>query len=183
MTNITLPKEGDEKRGNKEQGWLQSDKGAHKAMWKLGVKHPSALAVLHFMISKMSRGTNGVLISAAALSRQMGISPRTAQSAVAVLQEKSFVQIFKTGNSNVYIINSKVAWQGHRGMRYASFNAQLIVDEQEQVRPLDELIDEGDHLIEVPVMEMMMGEDVEEENNVLDQPSNERQRDLLSDTE
>lgn len=153
MTNITLPPE-DQLRGNKTRGWLQSDKDVHKAMWQLGVKHPSALAVLHFMISKMARGTNGVIISAAALSRQMGISPRTAQGAVAVLQQNRFVQILKTGNANAYIINSKVAWQGHRGMRYASFNAQILVDEQEQAKPLAELLKEAEEQLDVPIMEM-----------------------------
>jgi hypothetical protein len=169
MTNITLPPDG---RGNKTQGWLQSDKDAHKAMWQLGVKHPSALAVLHFMISKMSRGTNGVVISAAAMSRQMGISARTAQAAVAVLQQNKFVQILKSGNANVYVINSKVAWQGHRGMRYASFNAQLIVDEQEQVKKLEDLVHDAEELLEVPVMGM---EPEDEEGKTIDMDPDQKE--------
>lgn len=178
MTNITLPPEEDG-RGNKGQGWLQSDKDAHKAMWKLGVKHPSALSVLHFMISKMSRGTNGVVISAAALSRQMGISPRTAQGAVAVLQEKRFVQILKTGNANVYIINSKVAWQGHRGLRYASFNAQLVLDEKEQLRTVQELMDEAEGMIEVPIMEMEFA--LDDDDEPIENEASPKQRNLLEE--
>jgi hypothetical protein len=174
MANVTLP-EDQERRGNKAQGWLQSDKDAHKAMWQLGVKHPSALSVLHFMISKMSRGTNGVIISAAALSRQMGISPRTAQGAVAVLQQNRFVQILKTGNANVYIINAKVAWQGHRGMRYASFNAQLVIDEQEQVKTVEEVLRDAEGMIDVPIMEMVF----DPEDEPLENETDPRQRDLL----
>lgn len=175
MTNITLPPDEDG-RGNKTQGWLQSDKDAHKAMWQLGVKHPSALAVLHFMISKMSRGANGVVISAAAISRQMGISARTAQAAVAVLQQNRFVQILKSGNANVYVINSKVAWQGHRGLRYASFNAQLIVDEQEQTKELEKILQEAEELLEVPVMGMTPEDD---EDRTIDANKDPRQQDLL----
>lgn len=150
--NITVP--GEEGPGNHTQGWIQSDKDAHKAMWQLGVKHPSALAVLHFMISKLNRGAGGIAISAPALARAMSISERTAKSAVGILRDARFVQILKTGNTNIYIVNSKVAWQGKRGMRYATFNAQLIIDEQEQVRDLDELIKEADKLLDVPVMEL-----------------------------
>ena len=153
--NITLPSEADkveESRGNKSQGWLQSDKAAHQAMWKLGTKHPMALAVLHFMVSKLSRGTNGIVISAATLARQMGIAPRTVQKTIVVLRDCKFVQVLKSGNVNVYIINSRVAWQGERGMRHASFNAQILVDEAEQLQPVDELIEQADTLLHVPVM-------------------------------
>jgi hypothetical protein len=164
--NVTVP--GEEGPGNHTQGWIQSDKDAHKAMWQLGVKHPSALAVLHFMISKLNRGAGGIAISAPALARAMNISERTAKSAVSVLRDSRFVQILKSGNTNIYIVNSKVAWQGRRGARYASFNAQLIIDEQEQVRDLDDLIKEADALLEVPVMELEMDPDAEDER-IIDQ--------------
>ncbi len=153
--NITLPTDADEveeSRGNKSQGWLQSDKAAHQAMWKLGVKHPLALAVLHFMVARLSRGTNGIVISAATLSRQMGISPRSVQKTITVLRDCKFVQVLKSGNVNVYIINSRVAWQGERGMRHASFNAQILVDEAEQLESVDELIEQAETLLHVPVM-------------------------------
>ena len=150
--NITLPGQELETRGNKTQGWLQSDKEAHQAMWKLGIKHPMALAVLHFMVSKLSRGTNGVVISAAALAKQMGLAPRTVQNTITILRDCKFVQVLKSGNVNVYIINSRVAWQGDRGMRYASFNAQILVDESEQAQPVDELIAQAEEMMQVPVM-------------------------------
>lgn len=117
--NVTLA--GDDKpRGNKSQGWLQSDKDAHKAMWQLGVKHPSALAVLRFMVSRMQRGTNGVVMSATTLARQMGLSVRTVQGTIAILRDSKFLQVLKMGSTNVYIINARIAWQGERGFRYAS---------------------------------------------------------------
>lgn len=157
--NVTVPEPKDETRGNVSQGWMQSDKAAHKQMWQLGLKHPMALAVLHFMISKLQRGTSGIIISAPSLARQMDISERSAKSAVAILRDMKFVQILKSGNTNVYIVNSRVAWQGNRGSRYASFNAQILVDEQEQTKSIEEVIQEGADLIDVPVMEF---EDVSE---------------------
>lgn len=70
------------------------------------MKHPIALSVLHFMVSKLSYGTNGLRISAAALARQMGIAPRTAQNTIRVLRDCKFIQVMKSGNVNVYITNS-----------------------------------------------------------------------------
>lgn len=151
-TNVTLPVKG--KRGNPTQGWLQSDKDSHTPMWQLGIKYPTALAVLHFMISKLQRGANGLVISAPALARAMGISERTAKSATAVLRDMKFVQILKSGNTNVYVVNSRVAWQSARGARFASFNAQIVVDEQEQQRTVEELDAESAELNEVPLMEI-----------------------------
>lgn len=87
-------------------GRPQSGQAMSQAMWKLGVKHPLALSVLHFMVSKLSDGTTGLMISAAALARQMGIAPRTAQNTIRVLRDCKFIQVMKSGNVNVYIINS-----------------------------------------------------------------------------
>lgn len=158
MTNLTRPPDlatdGPVPGNQGPQGWLQSDKQAHAAMWKLGVKSPSALTVLHFMVSKLARGTTGVIISAPAMARQIGISERSVKSAVKLLEEMKFVQILKSGNTNAYIINSRVAWQGPRGFRYASFNAQIMVDELEQNKAVDQLMAEGADLLEVPVMEI-----------------------------
>ena len=88
------------------RGRLQPEKATSQAIWKLGVKHPLALSVLHFMVSKLSDGTTGLVISAAALARQMGIAPRTAQNTIRVLKDCKFIQVMKAGNVNVYIINS-----------------------------------------------------------------------------
>lgn len=160
-TNVTLPDPDDEPRGNKLQGWVQTDKAAHKSMWQLGVKHPTALTVLHFMVSKMQRGTNGIVMSAQALSEQIGVSSRTVQSAIAVLRDSKFVQVLKSGNTNVYIINSQVAWQGSRGFRFASFNAQITLSENEQDKTAEELQAESREMMEVPVMLFSGGPDEE----------------------
>lgn len=178
--NITLPATEEaaaDPRGNRSQGWLQSDKAAHQAMWKLGIKHPMALAVLHFMVSKLSRGTNGVVISAAALAKQMGIAPRTVQNTITVLRDCKFVQVLKSGNVNVYIINSRVAWQGDRGARFASFNAQILVDESEQLQPVDELIQQAEELMQVPVMHF----NEEIQLDAIDAPAPPAQGSLLAD--
>ena len=165
MPNVSLP---DQDGRGKAQGWLQVDKRAHQKMWQFGLKNPTALAVLHFLISRMHRGTNGVVMSYAAMAQVMGIADRTAKTAIAALAEANFVQILKSGKSNVYIINSQVAWQGVRGARFAGFNAEIVISEGEQVEPVDKLIEDAQKLATVP--QLLEGERLLVGNEQLDPP-------------
>ena len=144
MPNVSLP----DGRGQ-QQGWLQVDKKVHQKMWKFGLKNPTALSVLHFLTSRLHRGTNGVVMSYAAMAAAMGIADRTAKTAVAALADARFIQILKSGKSNVYIINSQVAWQG-AGARFAAFNAEIVLAEAEQMEPVDKLIEDARELMTVP---------------------------------
>jgi hypothetical protein len=49
------------------------------------------------------------------------------------------VQIIKAGGVSVYVVNSRVAWQGERGARYAAFGADVIAIESEQTIDLDDV--------------------------------------------
>lgn len=139
-------------RGNQKQGWLQSDKAAHDMMWKLGMKNATALPLLHYMVAHVKRGSGGVVVSAQTLSQELGVTSRTIQNAVALLKKCNFIQVLKSGNTNVYVINSQVAWQGKRGGRYATFNATIRMHEDEQDAPVEQLIEENAQLIPVPEM-------------------------------
>ena len=145
MHNVSLP----DGRGQ-QQGWLQVEKKVHQKMWQFGLKNPTALSVLHFLTSRLHRGTNGVVMSYAAMASAMGIAERTAKTAVAALADARFLQILKSGKSNVYIINAQVAWQGERGARFAAFNAEIVVAEVEQAEPVDKLIEDAEELTTVP---------------------------------
>lgn len=155
-TRITLM---GQQPGNVKQGWVQSDKLAHDAMWKVGMQNTIALPLLHYMVAHIKRGTNGMIVSAETLSRDLDVTTRTIQKAVAVLKQWNFVQVLKSGNANVYIINSQVCWQGNRGMRHATFNASIRVHEREQEKDVDQLIEENANLRSVP--EMQFGENQE----------------------
>ena len=147
MPNVSLP---DADGRGQQQGWLQVDKKVHQKMWQFGLKNPTALSVLHFLTSRLHRGTNGVVMSYAAMAAAMGIADRTAKTAVAALADARFIQILKSGKSNVYIINSQVAWQGARGARFAAFNAEIVLAEAEQMEPVDKLIEDARELMTVP---------------------------------
>jgi len=150
MANISIP---EEKRGNRIQGWLQVEKATHQKMWQFGLKKPSALSVLLFLASRLNKGSNGVIISYKAMSSTMGISELTAKRAIKDLSEAKFIQVLKSGSANIYIVNSRVAWQGARGARFSNFNAEITLSEKEQTRPVDELITEMNELPMIPVWE------------------------------
>lgn len=139
-------------RGNQKQGWLQSDKAAHDMMWKLGMKNATALPLLHYMVAHIKRGSGGVVVSAQTLAKELGVTGRTIQNAVALLKKCNFIQVLKSGNTNVYVINSQVAWQGKRGARYATFNATIRLHEDEQEATVEQLVAENAQLIPVPEM-------------------------------
>ena len=153
MSNVSVLNDVESARGQL-QGWLQVDKAVHQKMWKFGLKNPTGLAILHFLVGRLHRGSNAVAISASAMAGIMNISPRTVQSAVAALAKARFIQILKIGAANAYIINSQVAWQGERGARYASFNAEIIIGESDQSTSVDELIEEAKLLEKLPVLDV-----------------------------
>ena len=51
--------------------------------------------------------------------------------AVRYLVEHNFIQVIAAGAS-VYVVNSRVMWQGNRGERYAAFGADIVAIESEQ---------------------------------------------------
>jgi hypothetical protein len=140
------------KAGRPLQGWTQTDVIAHDQMWRLGVQSPMALPLLHYMISHMVRKTTIFVASAKTLANELGCSDRTIQQAVKVLKNYNFLQVLKSGNANVYVINSQVAWRGSRGMRHATFDATIHVSEVEQESTVEQLEEEAAKLIPVPDM-------------------------------
>lgn len=140
------------KAGRPLQGWTQTDVIAHDQMWRLGIKSPMALPLLHYMISHMVRKTTVFVASAKTLANELGCSDRTIQQAVKVLKNYNFLQVLKSGNANVYVINSQVAWRGTRGLRHATFDATIRVSETEQETSVEQLEQEAAQLIPVPDM-------------------------------
>ena len=82
-----------------------------------------------------------------------------------LLTAHNFIQTIKVGNTSVYVVNSRVAWQGERGARYAAFGADVIALETEQDAPID---DAAPPLKTVP--QLREGERVLVGNEPLDPP-------------
>lgn len=147
-------------RGRPMQGFTQVDTLAHESIWKLNMKNPTAVSVLHYMMARMSRKATAYIASAATLASEMGVSPRTIQTAVQLLRQYNFVQILKSGNTNVYVINSHVGWRGERGSRKAIFHSITHLSESEQESSVEELEAENAKLLPAPDLSLLFNPDM-----------------------
>jgi biotin operon repressor len=128
-------------------GWLQFEKKAIGELQKLAMSSPAAMGTLMYMVNHMSR-SNALVVSQKAIAEGIGTSRETVNKAMKYLANHNFVQILKAGGATVYVVNSKVAWQGERGARYAAFGADVIAIESEQ----DRSIDDATPLKQVPIL-------------------------------
>lgn len=118
-------------------GWLQLEKKAARELEGLAVRSPAAMATLLYMVNRMSR-SNALVVSQKAIATALGISLKSVGNSVKLLAAHHFIQTIKVGNTSVYVVNSRVAWQGDRGARYAAFGADVIALESEQDQPINE---------------------------------------------
>lgn len=88
---------------------------------------------LFLWIAKNMDDKNALVVSQEALSKVLGVTTRTVQYAVAYLKDKKALDILKSGNSNIYALNSKIVWKDTAdSKKYAHFTAKVYVTSEEQ---------------------------------------------------
>jgi hypothetical protein len=135
MVNAVIPLEREKPA---TFGWLQFEKKALKELQDLSIKSPASMGTLMYMVNRMSR-SNALVVSQQAIAKELGIARETVNKAIKYLVTHNFVQVIKAAGASVYVVNSRVAWQGIRGERYAAFGADVIAMESEQTGELDDL--------------------------------------------
>ena len=96
------------------------------------IDNPRATAVFMFLIKHMDK-RNAIIISQQAISEAMGISRKTVYSSIKYLIDKKALTIYKSGTSNIYAVNSQIAWKATaNGKRYALFDARVYISKSEQ---------------------------------------------------
>jgi Fe2+ or Zn2+ uptake regulation protein len=130
-------------------GWLQLEKKVGQELQKLAVKHPVAMGTLMYLANNMGRN-NALAVSQAVIAKKVGVSLVSVNRAIKLLDDHRFIEVIKVGNLCIYRVNTRVAWQGHRGERFAYFTADVIAFEQEQSTELD---DNKAPLKQVPVLQ------------------------------
>lgn len=129
-------------------GWLQLDKKVGQELQTLAFKHPAAMGTLMFLANNMGRN-NALAISQGAISKKTGASLASISRSIKLLEQHRFIEVVKVGNLCVYRVNTRVAWQGNRGERFAHFYADIIAFENEQTTPIE---DKPQPLKQVPVL-------------------------------
>jgi hypothetical protein len=95
-------------------------------------EHPTAIKVFLFLIKNMDE-KNALVISQNALSESLNLHRNTIGNSISYLKEKKALDVFKSGNTNIYAVNSQIAWKSNvEGKRYAMFSAKVFITASEQ---------------------------------------------------
>lgn len=112
--------------------WFQVNKDYYKAEDWLMAKSPIAYRIFKFLINNMD-GYNSVVCSYAVLQEYFEVSKPTITRAIKLLKDKKYVEVYKSGTSNVYAINKNIVWNSWgKNYKYAKFGANIILSESEQ---------------------------------------------------
>lgn len=129
--------------------FVQVTRGYLKDMRELARRSQPAHQILWLLTERMNK-TNAVVMSQATMAQILGYSPATIKRGVALLKDERWVQTVNIGTANGYIVNSKVLWRDRGGKRYASFFAEVVVSESEQIRPIEDW--DGVELRQMPIL-------------------------------
>lgn len=124
----------DQKRLKKSpyKDFVQFNRETYKAEDWLMSKSPIAYRILKFLIHNMD-GYNSVICSYKVMQEQFNVSSDTIRIAIKLLKDKKYVDVYKTGTSNVYSINKNIVWNSWgSNFEFAKFGANIILSENEQ---------------------------------------------------
>lgn len=95
-------------------------------------ENPTSVKIFLFLIKNMD-DRNALVISQNALAEALNLHRNTIGNSVAYLKEKKALEILKSGNTNIYAINSELAWKSDaNSKRYAHFTAKVYISASEQ---------------------------------------------------
>lgn len=121
-------------------GFYMMSRTAEKNLRELQLKSPTGALVFSVIREHMGIGTNAVTISNNVLCEMLNVSRPTISRAIKFLKENRYVQIIKTGTTNTYVVNERIAFSGTPGQRKAVFSASVVAHECEQEKGFDEPI-------------------------------------------
>lgn len=84
------------------------------------------------LLCKHMDGTNALCVSRTALAELMDCTEKTISRAVKYLKDNGWICVLKTGTSNVYIVNPKVAWTSYDNQKqYCKFQTTVLLSSSE----------------------------------------------------
>jgi len=138
--------------------FVQFTRGYLQETRALAKKSLPAFMVFNFLTERMTR-QNAIVVSVNTLSEILELHRTTVIKAIKILQSGNWIQVVKIGQSNGYLVNSRVVWRSHQEKRYGYFGADVIVSETEQNQTIEELEQQSlKHIPNVRVGEMMISD-------------------------
>lgn len=107
----------------------------HTENWiALNQKSHIATEILMFLMKHSDR-YNALVCSVNVLSEALGYGRTSISNAIKILKDTGFIDVKKSGNTNVFLLNKDIAWKSWgTNYKYAKFGAQIIISESEQER-------------------------------------------------
>ena len=123
-----------EKRKSPFTKWTQlnNDEEAQAARYWLMKQSSDAYCIMDFLASKMDN-YNAVICSYKVLQEVFGYSQATIARAIKLLKEHKYIDVKKSGTSNIYMLNKHLYWNSWgTNYVYAEFDAKVIIAASEQ---------------------------------------------------
>lgn len=101
----------------------------------LNKKSHVATEILMFLMKNSDR-YNALVCSSKVMEEAMNYSSATITRAIKILKDTGFIDVKKSGNTNVFLLNKEIAWKSWgTNYKYAKFEAKIIISESEQEKP------------------------------------------------
>lgn len=111
---------------------LNNDEEAQAARYWLMKQSSDAYCIMDFLASKMDN-YNAVICSYKVLQEVFGYSQATIARAIKLLKEHKYIDVKKSGTSNIYMLNKHLYWNSWgTNYVYAEFDAKVIIAASEQ---------------------------------------------------
>lgn len=114
------------------QNWGQWNYSRTKDFEKVAARSGLAAAIFMYMARKSDR-YNKLICSYKVFQEEFGVSERSVGRAIRLLEENSLITIYKSGTSNVYVLDDKLTWKAS-GWRheFCEFDSTVILARSEQ---------------------------------------------------
>jgi hypothetical protein len=136
-----LEKEKSDKRKNKDFIMVFRDNMSN-LRW-LMKESGIASSILSFIMEHMDN-YNALVCSYDVFQEYFSVSKDTVRRAIKLLKEKSFINILKSGRSNIYVVNQDIAWSSWGNQKkYCKFAGNILISKSEN----DEMIKSGKYKV------------------------------------
>lgn len=135
-----LKKEEEDKkrkvRRSPYDNFVQFNRDMYKAEDWLMKESPIAYRIFKFLVNNMDN-YNAVACSYKVLQEYFEVSQVTVARAIKLLKEKQYIEVYKSGTSNIYYMNKELVWNSWgTNFNYAKFGANIIISESEQEKSI-----------------------------------------------
>lgn len=107
-------------------------RGSMFTMRELAKKDAKASVLLNLLLEYMDR-ENALMVSQKTLSELLDWSIPTIERKLRVLRDSNFIEVLKSGHSNIYLVNASIAWTTYGNKReYAKLRGNILISQSEQ---------------------------------------------------